>query len=143
MYHPSTTHNYCMIPPSLKVLNSNPSPISLLCLAVLTQHTTSDRGGLPPFFSDPPPQKKILKFKILNPKLAYICMKIHPNPFPPLNTLGPQATRNLKDVMMAGFSLLTSYRTWWYWAVYICPFSVIVVNQVGVGIKRSRITQLY
>ena len=25
---------------------------------------------------------------------------------------------------------LIVYRTWWYWAVYICPFSVIVVNEV-------------
>ena len=30
--------------------------------------------------------------------------------------------------MVIRFSLLTAYRTWWYWAVYICPFSVIVVN---------------
>ena len=37
VYHPSTTHNYCMIPPNVKKFNSNPSPISLLCLAVLTQ----------------------------------------------------------------------------------------------------------
>ena len=31
--------------------------------------------------------------------------------------------------MVVRFSLLTAYRTWWYWAVYICPFSVIVVNR--------------
>ena len=29
--------------------------------------------------------------------------------------------------MVIRSSLLTAYRTWWYWAVYICPFSVIVV----------------
>ena len=26
--------------------------------------------------------------------------------------------------------VLVDYRTWWYWAVYICPFFVIVVNKV-------------
>ena len=53
----------------------------------------------------------------------YENIRVHPTPPPPpLNTLGP-ATPHLKDV------LLTAYRTWWYWAVYICPFSVIVVNQ--------------
>ena len=32
--------------------------------------------------------------------------------------------------MVVRFSLPTAYLTWWCWAVYICPFLVIVVNQV-------------
>ena len=133
MYHPSTTQNYCMIPPSLKVLNSNPSPISLLCLAVLTQsaYLLRQGGRVPPFFLKP---SKILKFKILNPKNypTYVRKYQSTSPPPPLEHLRTSNTpfeRHLDGrSMVVRFSLLTAYRTWWYWAVYICPFSVIVVN---------------
>ena len=31
--------------------------------------------------------------------------------------------------MVTRFCLLSVYSTWWHWAVYCCPFSVIKVNQ--------------
>ena len=140
MYHPSTTHNYCMIPPSVKKFNSNPSPISLLCLAVLTQTAYNlgqcgggGGGGVLPFFFLKRQQKK-KKFKISNPKNTlhmYENIRVHPPP--PSEHLRPTSGTPFERrfdgrSMVIRSSLLTAYRTWWYWAVYICPFSVIVVN---------------
>ena len=85
MYHPSTTHNYCMIPPSVKKINSNSSPVSLLCLAVSTQSAYNlgqwgggGGGGYSHFFLKTP---KIKKFKISNPKNTlhiYENIRVHP-----------------------------------------------------------------
>ena len=61
----------------------------------------------------------------------YENIRLHP-PFEHLrpNSDTPFERRFDGRSMVVRFSLLTAYRTWWYWAVYICPFSVIVVNQV-------------
>ena len=66
--------------------------------------------------------------------------KFHENdsfimPPPPLEHLRPTSDTPFERgfdgrSMVVRFSLLTAYRTWWYWAVYIRPFSVIVVYQV-------------
>ena len=54
-------HYKCMIPPNVKKFNSNPSPISFLCLAVLTQSAYNlgqggggGGGGHSHFFSKKP-----------------------------------------------------------------------------------------
>ena len=54
-----------MIPPNVKKFNSNPSPISFLCLAVLTQSAYNlgqgggGGGGTPIFFLKNPKNNEI------------------------------------------------------------------------------------
>ena len=116
MYHPSTTHNYCMIPPSVKKFNSNPSPISLLCLAVLTQTAYNlgqwGGGGTPIFFSKKTTTKRNLKFR--TQKIPYICMKISEYTPPPLNESGsfrPRSSSPPRRFAPAAFRL-RSIRPW-------------------------------
>ena len=134
MYHPSTTHNYCMIPPSVKKIDLKSSPHFITLFGSIDSVSIQPRtgGGYSHFFLKKTP--KILKFKILNPPKntlhMYENIRVHHPPSEHLRpTSGTPFGRRFDGrSMVVRFSLLTAYRTWWYWAVYICPFSVIVVN---------------
>ena len=67
-----------------------------------------------------------LKLKWSNPMIEYFDTPPSEHLRPTSGT--PFERRFYGRSMVILFSLLTAYRTWWCWAVYICPFSVIVVN---------------